>query len=112
MQIVPTQAMPSQSLSITLANQSVNLNIYTKGINNPALYMDVYLAGALLLAGVACRNATAIIRDDYFGFIGDFAFYDTQGLTDPQYAGLGTRYFLAYLSPGDVLNTEVQTIAG
>jgi hypothetical protein len=36
------------------------------------------------------------------GFIGDLIFIDTQGTSDPNYTGLGSRFLLAYLSPTDL----------
>jgi hypothetical protein len=144
MQIIPLQAVPSQTLNVTLGGQSCTLNVYQKGIKGVAaplltesglilltesgqeifatppayvlghaLYLDLFLNGALLLSGVICRNGTAIVRNTYFGFVGDLAFYDTQGSTDPVFTGLGNggRYILAYLSPGDIPNATIQTLA-
>jgi hypothetical protein len=39
------------------------------------------------------------VRDEYLGFIGDLAFFDTQGMTDPDWTGLGSRYILGYFFP-------------
>lgn len=111
MQIVPLKAVPSQTLNISLSGQSCTLNIYQKLIDSPVLFMDLFVAGTLILSGITCRNAAAIVRNTYFGFTGDFAFYDTQGTTDPTYTGLGARYILAYLSPGDLPGSTVQTLA-
>lgn len=97
-QIVPLQPVPSQTLTTTLGGQSCTINVYTKGIETPHLYLDLSVSGVLVLSGVICRNATAIVRNTYFGFVGDLAFYDTQGSTDPAYSALGSRYVLAYLA--------------
>lgn len=104
MLLVPTQPLPSQTLSALLANQQTTLNIYQKGNNpeTPALFMDVLLNGALVVGGVICQNLNVIIRDAYFGYIGDFAWFDTQGAGDPQYSGLGSRWQLWYFSPSDL----------
>jgi hypothetical protein len=67
--------------------------------------MDVYVNNVLILAGVICQNVNRIIRDAYFGFLGDFTFFDTQGGvtgSDPSYPGLGTRYVLLYLEVADL----------
>ena len=98
MLIIPTQSIPSQSLTTSIANQSVFLNIYQKGqLDYYALYMDVYLSSALIVAGAICLNAHNIIRHAYLGFPGDLAFFDTQAADDPVYTGLGSRWFLASL---------------
>lgn len=47
-----------------------------------------------------------IVRSAYLGFIGDLAFIDTQGTSDPIYAGLGTRFQLVYLFPVDVATSQ------
>ena len=49
-----------------------------------------------------CENLNVIVRDAYLGFIGDLAFYDTQGDTAPVYTGLGSRYVLEYFAPSEL----------
>ena len=99
MQTIPLNTVPSQTLNITLAGQAVKINVYTLATG---LYMDVLLAGTLICSGVICLNYNKIIRAPYTGFIGDFMFYDTQGLNDPTYDGLGSRYQLIYLEASDL----------
>lgn len=106
MLIVPTLAIPSQSLQTQLGGQAVSLNVYQQAYG---LYIDVYANGALVIAGVICENLNPIIRSTYFGFIGDFIFGDTQGLTDPVYTGLGSRYQLAYLEASDIAGLNIQS---
>jgi hypothetical protein len=126
MQIIPLQAVPSQTVNVSLAGQSCTIDVYQKGILPPftpadatspnvallpaVVYLDLYVANVLIVGGVRCMNGVAIVRYDYLGFTGDLAFYDTQGATDPVYTGLGGRYVLAYLSPGDIPGTSVQTL--
>jgi len=104
MLLVPTQALASQVINVLLSNQATTLNIYQKGNNSAtlALYMDVLLNGALVVGGVVCQNLNVIIRNAYFGYSGDFAWFDTQGTTDPVYTGIGTRYQLWWLAPSDL----------
>ena len=105
MLIVPLQAVPSQTVTALLSNQATTLNIYQKsqaGQTDPGLYMDVLLNGSLVVGGVLCLNANIIIRDAYFGYTGDFAFLDTQGLDDPVYTGVGTRWLLGYFLPSEL----------
>lgn len=98
MLVLPTQPVPSQTLTTSIANQNVQINIYQKGqLDYYALFADVYLNGALLVGGTICLNAHNIIRYAYLGFPGDLAFFDTQGSDDPEYTGLGSRWFLASL---------------
>ena len=96
---IPLNAVPSQTLSITLAGQPVKLEIYTLATG---LFMDVLLNSVTICSGVPCYNANKIIREAYSGFIGDFVFYDQQGDSDPTYDGLGARYQLVYLEASDL----------
>lgn len=91
---VPIQPVPSQTLAVVLNNQSCRINIYTK---RQGLFFDLYVANAPIVTGVISLDANRLVRDAYLGFIGDMAFFDTQGSSDPVYTGLGTRYVLLYL---------------
>ncbi|KWO54482.1 phage baseplate plug protein [Burkholderia territorii] len=87
-------ATPSQRLSINLAQQACGINLYQK---RTGLYLDLYVAGSLIIAGVLCRNRVYLVREAYLGFRGDLAFVDTAGNDDPDYTALGTRWPLLYL---------------
>lgn len=95
-QVVPLVATPSQILSVTLGNQSTQITVYTL---RSGLYIDIVNAGAPVVTCRICRNLQYILEDAlYQGYQGDFIFVDTQGDTDPEYSGLGSRYLLVYLS--------------
>jgi hypothetical protein len=48
-------------------------------------------------------NSVWIMRYAYLGLSGDLVMFDTQGTNDsPTYDGLGTRYQLYYLMPGEL----------
>ena len=99
MMIVPLQPVPNQAVTVNLAEQQVQINVYQK---RTGLFCDVYLANALLVAGVLCHDRDRIVRDSYFGLIGDLGFVDQQGFNDPDYTGLGSRYLLYYLEASDI----------
>lgn len=99
MQQVPLQALPNQTVNVQLNGQSCTLNVYQK---STGLFMDVLVNDVLIIGGVICQNLNRIVRSRYLGFIGDFAFIDTQGTLDPYYQGIGTRYFLLYLLPTEL----------
>lgn len=103
MLIVPVDPVPAQTLSVILANQNVQLRLFQL---ETGLYMDLYMNNETtpFLAGVVCQNVNRLVRNAYFGFIGDFVFIDVLNLdADPVYSGLGTRFFLAYLEAADIL---------
>jgi len=64
--------------------------------------MDVLVNDVLIIGGVLCEDINRIVRSTYLGFIGDFAFVDTQGNLDPYYAGIGTRYYLLYFDTAEL----------
>jgi hypothetical protein len=96
---VPVQPIPSQTLQVTVGGQASTLNIYQQAYG---LYMDVLVGTNAIVQGIIALNGNLIIRNAYFGYLGDFAFYDAQGTTDPVYTGLSTRYFLAYFSASEI----------
>ena len=96
---VPLQAVPNQTLTVSLGGQNCQLNLRQQPTG---LYMDVFVNNALIIGGVICENLNRIVRDLYLGFVGDLMFDDTQGGTDPYYTGLGTQYVLVYLEASDL----------
>lgn len=106
MLIVPLQPVPSQTLTVLLANQNCRINVYQKAFG---LYFDLTvptLSVSPLVAGVVCRNANRLVRYAYLGFIGDFEFFDqlnTMSPSDPDYTGLGSRFQLVYLEAVDLI---------
>ncbi len=98
MQTVPLQAIPNQSVIVTLNDQNCQLNVYQK---STGLFVDIYLADTLILGGVIARNQCLMIMNTYFGFLGDFMFIDNEGTCDPWYDGLASRFSLIYLFPSD-----------
>lgn len=99
MLIVPVSASPSQKLSALLGGQNCQINVYQK---TTGLYLDLAINNVPIKSGVVCRDRVRLIRHPYLGFVGDLMFADTQGTSDPAYAGLGTRYLLVYLEASDV----------
>lgn len=96
---IALQAVPNQTLATPLGNQNCQLNVFQKG---EFVYMDVFVNAAPIVLGVICENKNRIVRDRYLGFLGDFAFIDMQGDTDPVYTGLGDRYQLIYLEEAEL----------
>jgi len=99
MQIIPISDTYSQTLKVTLAQQSCMINIYQK---STGLFCDLYINDSLIIGGVICQNINRIVRDAYLGFVGDLVFWDTQGMDDPSSPGLGTRFLFCYLETADL----------
>jgi hypothetical protein len=100
MRTIPLQAVPSQSLSVLLAQQNCQLNVYQK---STGLFLDLFINDSTVVTAVICRDRVRMVRQEYHGFVGDLCFADSLGNNDPDYAGLGGRYALVYLEPADLL---------
>lgn len=99
MQAIPLQAIPSQEVSVSLNGQLCTLDIYQK---YTGVYMDIYVDNELILGGAQCLNMNRVVISGYLGLVGDLAFFDTQGIEDPNYTQFGTRFILLYLFPDDI----------
>lgn len=100
MQIIPLQAVPNQTLTVLLGGQNCRINVYQKFYG---LYLDLAIGNTAKLIGVICERGNRIVRYAYLGFIGDLVFFDTEGETEPNFEGLGSRYQLVYLEAADLV---------
>lgn len=120
MQAIPgIGAVPAQTFQTVLSGQNCSFSLYTRtgydfndltlNTVNTNLYMDLTVNGVSITTGAICLNEKRLlINRQYFGFIGDLMFVDTQGTEDPQYAGLGTRWQLVYVEAADLAAIVVQ----
>ena len=99
MQIIPLQPLPSQIVSVDLADQACQIQVVQK---SSGLFVNLYVNNALVIGGVISENLNPIVRSLYLGFIGDLAWIDVKGRADPEYTLIGTKYFLAYFTPDEV----------
>ena len=99
MLVIPVAAKPSQKLSVLLAGQNCQINVYQK---TTGLYLDLAINNVPVKSGIVCRDRVRLIRHPYLGFIGDLMFADTQGTSDPSSDGLGSRFLLVYLEAADL----------
>lgn len=98
MQTVPLKPLASQSLKIVLGGQNVQLLVYQKP---QGLFIDINSDGIDIVTTVICRDIATLVCRDYVGFIGNLAFIDTQGSSDPDYTGLGSRFQLIYFTAAE-----------
>ena len=101
MQIIPLQAVPSQSVKAQLGNQPCKIVIQQKLYG---VFLDLYVNEVLLVAGVICQDRNRLVRSAYIGFVGDLMFEDLQGAEDPTANGLGSRFQLVYLDASELVN--------
>ena len=107
MLFIPLQQVPNQAVSVNLNGQYCQINVYQKFFG---VFLDLYVADVLIIGGVLCENLNRCVRSAYLGFSGDLGFWDTQGTSDPDYTGVGSRYQLVYLTPADLSSIGVPTI--
>lgn len=101
MQIIPTQAVPAQSVKANLNGQNCRLLIQRKLYG---LFLDLYVDDALLVGGAICQDRNRVVRSAYLGFSGDLMFEDLMGTDDPTADGLGSRFQLVYLDPTEIID--------
>lgn len=101
MLVVPLTDTFAQTLRVTLGGQSCRIDLRQRTVGG--LYCDLYVDDAPIVLGVACQNRNPLVRGAYLGFVGNLAFVDAQGTDDPVSPGLGERFQLCYLEPGEVL---------
>jgi hypothetical protein len=98
MQIIPLKAAPNQTVTVGLSGQVCQINVRQR---RTGLFLDLYVANVLVIAGVLCQDRNPMVRSAYLGFTGDLSWIDTQGTDDPTYDGVGSRWFLTYLTAAD-----------
>lgn len=101
MRVIPLQAVPSQRMTVLLADQNCQINVYQK---STGLYLDLYINNEPVSTTVLCLDRVRLIRQQYKGFIGDLCFIDTWGRENPTYTGLGERFLLVYLEQEEVVS--------
>jgi len=94
-QFIPITAVAAQKFTIQLNGQSCAISLAQK---NNGLYFSMTVNNNPCVNSVLCLNLVGLIREKYYGFSGQLAFFDTQGTNDPYYTGLGSRYQLIYQS--------------
>ena len=99
MVIIPLQAVPSQNVTVQIADQNCDIKVYQLATG---VFVDLYVNSALVVGGVIGRNLVRMVRDLYLGFAGDLLWIDSEGTSDPEYTGIGTRYALAYLEASEL----------
>lgn len=92
---VPVQSVPNQTLAVTVARQSAQIVLRQM---EGALYFSLTSGGEAIVTTRICRDRQRILLGaGYRPFTGDFAFVDQQGVSDPSYETLGTRFILYYI---------------
>jgi len=92
MSVIPVAQVPNQMLSVQLGGQVCEIAIRQK---SSGLYLTLWADDVLIMSSILCLNAVPMAVE-YSSFTGSLMFFDTNGSTDPEYSGLGSRYQLRY----------------
>lgn len=90
---IPLVAVPSQTLSVQLGEQSCRINVRQR---RTGIFVDLYVQDVAICEGVKAIDRKYVVRAPYTGFVGDLFFVDMQGTDDPYFDGLGSRWQLAW----------------
>lgn len=92
---IPIQPVPSQQLQVVLGGQNCQIAIYQKP---QGIFVDINVNGVDISIATLAQDVNALNPITYSSFQGNLIFTDTQGPSDPEYTGLGSRYQLVYLT--------------
>lgn len=98
MQQIPILPVPNQAAKAVLDGQNCQIRIYQKP---QGVFVDLTADGVSIATGMLARDAVPLVCRDYAGFSGNLMFVDTRGRSDPDYAGMGSRYSLVYLTAAE-----------
>ena len=115
---IPLNAVPSQTLAITLDGQNCQIAVYQRepivdeyGVA-AGLFFDLTVGGVPIINTARCLDRTPILQDrQYLGVAGEFMFLDTLATqggpptfngAPPYYTGLGAQFVLLYLEQSDL----------
>lgn len=96
--IVSLVSTPSQAVKIVLGGQKCDIAVYQK---TTGLFFDLRVKGKSIVNAVICRDGVGLVTQSHLGFSGNLVFGDMQGSDDPDYTGIGTRFFLFYKESGE-----------
>lgn len=96
---IPLSPVPIQRLALTLDGQACSIEVRQNG---ESLYLSLWEDDAMILGQRICRDRSLMLTGArYRGFSGDLMWIDGQGFDDPQWAGLGSRWTLVYITPSE-----------
>ncbi|EPF2606912.1 phage baseplate plug family protein [Yersinia enterocolitica] len=100
MRTVSIEPLKSQSISVSLGGQQCEIRLIQR---ESFMYMDLTSNSIPLIQGVPCLYGNKMVGYKYLGFIGDFVFIDNAGRSDPEWSGIGSRFYLYYIEESDLV---------
>jgi hypothetical protein len=98
MLLIPLKPVANQTTTTILGGQVVRIAVrqMTTGV-----YLTAWKDNEVIQSGILCVDRVRMLDSNYDGFIGGFMFIDSQGLENPDYTGIGSRWNLFYLEAGE-----------
>lgn len=98
MLLIPLKPVANQTTTTMLNGQVVRVAIreMTTGV-----YLTAWLDNVIIQSGILCIDRVRMMDSNYDGFVGGFMFQDSQGISNPESSGIGTRWNLFYLEAGE-----------
>lgn len=90
---IPLQPVPAQQFTCTLSGR--HCTFWLRQLST-GLHIDMLVNGQPVLMGAACLHDLDLIRNPASALPGRLYFTDTQGSSDPDHTGLGSRFLLSY----------------
>lgn len=115
MEIITLTQEAVQTTNVTLNQQDCTIKLYQMP---SMLYIDLMANNNVIMLGIPCSSFTKLVRYGYLGFQGDLFFVDYDvgsqpiepillagrpiNTSSPNFAQLGTRFELWYVSPEEL----------
>jgi hypothetical protein len=98
MYLIPLKPVANQTTTTVLGGQIVRVAIreMTTGV-----YLSAWLDNVQIQSGILCVDRVRMMDANYDGFVGALMFMDSQGTSNPEASGIGTRWNLYYLESGE-----------
>lgn len=96
--LISVTPQPAQRFSVVLNGQNCVILLYTRGEH---MYLDLDVDDSPVIRGAICHDRQNVLRFRN-SFKGGLTFVDTDGVEDPEYYGLGSRWKFCYLFPEEL----------
>ena len=93
------QPLPAQTFQVVLTGQECTISLYQR---IGRMFLDLAVGDVRICRGAVCQIDTDVVQNATLNFAGQLRWIDMRGDNAPQYDGVGERYFLTYLTPGEV----------
>jgi hypothetical protein len=98
MLLIPLKPVANQTTTTMLNGQVVRVAVREM---NTGVYLTAWLDNVVIQSAILCVDRARMMDSNYDVFVGGFMFRDSQGTSNPESGGIGTRWNLYYLEAGE-----------